>query len=310
MKTLLATTALVAVLVTPAFAQTDTDQMTDDATTSTAPDVMDQAMTHNVLSLSGMEIGADSLIGHNVYAPQDGTPGPDSAELHDGINEAPDTWDDIGKIGDVLIDGSGSINSVVIDAGGFLGIGVRHVRVALDDVMIINDLDTEDGYFVVFTGNRAMLEEGDAYDDESAGSEGLTSLHPGEWMADDAADATSTPAATADTSDSAIADMQRPDRDTLVSITPSAVTADELKGARVYGPVDGWVGDISDLVMDEDGQVSKIVVDVGGWLGIGVHPVALTFDEIDLRRQDDDGAIFAFVDYSQEELEAMPEWTE
>lgn len=312
MNKLLATTALVAILVTPAFAQTDADRVTDDTATTAAPDVMDQTMSHNVLSLSGMEIGADSLIGHRVYTPQDGTPAPDTAEMRDGVNEASDTWDDIGKIGDVLIDESGSVNSVVIDAGGFLGIGERHVRVDLADVQIINDLDDEDGYFVVYTGSRAMLEEGDAYDAETVGHNGLTSLHPGEWMAGDSADATSTPAATAATdadTDNAVDQMQRPERETLTSVAPTAVTADELKGARVYGSVDGWIGDISDLVMDEDGQVSKIVVDVGGWLGMGVHPVALAFDEIDLRRQDDDGAVFAFVDYSQEELEAMPEWT-
>jgi len=114
----------------------------------------------------------------------------------------------------------------------------------------------------------------------------------------------------ADPASDASGPADRPDREALDVIPADAITAEEMKGARVYGPVDGWVGDISELVLNEDGRMSHVVVDVGGWLGIGVHPVALAFDEIDLRRENEDGGVVAFVDYTEAELEAMPEWTE
>lgn len=329
MKTLLVSTAMAAILAMPILAQdsenpdeqpadsveapateapdAQTPEMPETAA-ETAPAETDSALDGNMLTLDGQEIGADSLIGQNVYAPEEGAE--EAVDLSAGIADAPDGWEDVGTIGDVLIDGSGSVNSVVIDIGGFLGMGERDVRVALADLHIVSDTDDADSYFILYTGNRAALEEADLFDPDAAAEEGFVPIGPDDAMMDDTMTDGEDTSMMADPASDASGPADRPDREALDVIPADAITAEEMKGARVYGPVDGWVGDISELVLNEDGRMSHVVVDVGGWLGIGVHPVALAFDEIDLRRENEDGGVVAFVDYTEAELEAMPEWTE
>lgn len=366
MKSLLISTAVVALLATPILAQ-DTEypdekpaeaaetpttetpdaaatEMPGDETGTTATsDELDGALDGNMLTINDQEISADTLIGQTVYAPEQGTEA--EIDLSAGFADVPENWEEIGEIGDVLIDTSGSISSVVIDVGGFLGMGERDIRVELADIQIVPDTDGMDSYFAVYTGDRATIEEADLFDTEAAEEGGFTSIGPAgahdmmmdgdASMSDDSAGMTDDSAAmtddaaammddsgdmtddsadmtddSADAADSAFDASDRPDREGLEEIAASSVTTEELQGARVYGSVDGWMGDISDLVLNEEGQVSHIVIDVGGWLGIGVHPVALSFEEIDLRRENDGDSIYAFVDFTQEELESMPEWTE
>jgi hypothetical protein len=289
MKKLLLSTALVAVLATPGLAQTQSDTVQTPTTQATMA----------LMSLSGLEISADKLIGHRVHTPEMG--GGAAVDMHQGIADAPDTWEDVGEIGDVLIDSLGKVNSVVVDAGGFLGVGERSVRVALADLQIINDADNDDEFFVVYTGSRAMLEEAKPYDAASADHGDVT---PMERDANALGDANSAAAADPTTP------MPRPDREGLMIIKVDTLTADDLQGARVYGQADGWIGEIGELILTEDGKMSKVVVDVGGWLGMGEHPVALGFDQVELRREGNDGDVFAYVDYTQDELEAMPEWSD
>jgi len=54
----------------------------------------------------------------------------------------------------------------------------------------------------------------------------------------------------------------------------------ELMGATVYSPNDETIGDISDLIIAEDGMVKGVVIGVGGFLGIGQKDVAIPFDQI------------------------------
>ena len=61
-------------------------------------------------------------------------------------------------------------------------------------------------------------------------------------------------------------------------------------------------------MLNDEGDVTEILVDVGGWLGMGEHTVALGFDQIELRRDGQNGTVFAYVGFTQAELEAMTEW--
>ena len=51
-------------------------------------------------------------------------------------------------------------------------------------------------------------------------------------------------------------------------------------GATVYGNDDANLGEVSDIVFDQSGQIDAVVVDVGGFLGIGEKPVAVDFDRL------------------------------
>ncbi len=64
-------------------------------------------------------------------------------------------------------------------------------------------------------------------------------------------------------------------------------------------------GQVSDVVLEGD-QVTGIVVDVGGFLGIGEKPVVLAPEMIEVW-QDADGSMYEVkVKATREELEALP----
>lgn len=69
------------------------------------------------------EIDATRLTGARVYGPQD---------------------EEVGEIGDLAMSESGQVQEAVIDVGGFLGMGERHVRVPFQDMTILRGQDGEE----------------------------------------------------------------------------------------------------------------------------------------------------------------------
>ena len=55
--------------------------------------------------------------------------------------------------------------------------------------------------------------------------------------------------------------------------------ASKLIGAKVYNDKNQNIGKIGDLVVKPDGTLSLAVVDVGGFLGVGRHQVAIPVDQ-------------------------------
>lgn len=86
------------------------------------------------------------------------------------------------------------------------------------------------------------------------------------------------------------------------------LTADKLEGARVYGPNDEDVGEINRLILDNNGQVQRIVLDVGGFLGMGERHIAVTPDELNIVRTDDGNDFRVYIDSNQANLKAQPEY--
>lgn len=81
-------------------------------------------------------------------------------------------------------------------------------------------------------------------------------------------------------------------------------SADELIGADVVG-VDGeTIGTVSDILIGPDQQANRVLVDAGGFLGIGTKSVALELDR--LHMQDGD----LVTDLTEAEIEAMPSYTQ
>ena len=56
----------------------------------------------------------------------------------------------------------------------------------------------------------------------------------------------------------------------------------DLRGTRVYGSNNESIGDISDLLIDKQGQVVAAIVGVGGFLGIGQKDVAVPFQALEI----------------------------
>jgi hypothetical protein len=107
----------------------------------------------------------------------------------------------------------------------------------------------------------------------------------------------------------ASADAVTPETDRAMNGTPVGddyMTAENLEGARVFDANDEWVGEISELIIAGDGQITEAIVDVGGFLGIGEKPVALKLSDLQILRQDDGEEVRIYTAMAEEELKAMP----
>lgn len=83
-------------------------------------------------------------------------------------------------------------------------------------------------------------------------------------------------------------------------LTAEEMTPDNLHGATIYGPGDESIGSIAHL------HGSTVVVEVGGFFGIGAKPVAIPMRELDVMR-DEDGVVHATTNMTSDQLKALPE---
>ncbi|EKV31305.1 hypothetical protein C882_3678 [Caenispirillum salinarum AK4] len=81
----------------------------------------------------------------------------------------------------------------------------------------------------------------------------------------------------------------------------------DLIGSDVYGAEGDVIGEVTDMVIGQQDQVRKVVISVGGFIGIGDKDVALPFDQVQMRPAGDafGGPVFK-VTMTEEQLEAMP----
>ena len=88
----------------------------------------------------------------------------------------------------------------------------------------------------------------------------------------------------------------------------------EVKGAwhvkdfyqtNVYNMAGEKIGDVNDILMDESGRVTAVVLGVGGFLGIGEKEVSMKSDEIK-RMVHSDGKTYFTVNATADQLKAAP----
>jgi len=60
--------------------------------------------------------------------------------------------------------------------------------------------------------------------------------------------------------------------------------ASNLLNSSIRNAANETVGDINDLLVDNSGKVTSVIVGVGGFLGIGERNVAVTFDQLQFSR--------------------------
>ena len=76
-------------------------------------------------------------------------------------------------------------------------------------------------------------------------------------------------------------------------------------GAKVLNAAGETVGDINDLVFSRTGQISTVVLGVGGFLGVGERNVGVPFDALTYK-SDKDGARIIVVALSKDALKLAP----
>ena len=219
----------------------------------------------------GGEVDAGNLIGQDVY---------------DAMG------DKVGEIDSVMVDAKGKVTSVVLDVSGWLE-SEKLVAVPWTDLKT-----GADGKILSsLTKDSAKAAAAYAYKDSSLKGQVMT--ESGErYTAENAPTDQTQPATTTADSNSGI------QLGTPVVNADGSLNASKLIGVDVKSPTDDKVGDIGEVVLDKGGQVQGVVVDVGGFLGIGAHPVLLNWKDVTLA--DQDGQMTAVVNVSKDALEQMP----
>jgi len=85
------------------------------------------------------------------------------------------------------------------------------------------------------------------------------------------------------------------------------LNAEMLMDATIYDVEDSSVGDIS-AVMPETGMPETVIVDVGGFLGIGQKPVSLTLSELTFYKETDGEEVRGFTTMTNDQLTDLPEY--
>ena len=82
-------------------------------------------------------------------------------------------------------------------------------------------------------------------------------------------------------------------------------TAETLCGAIVHDRQGQEIGTVNDVVVADDGQVESVVMEVGGYLGIGSHAVAVAAHRLAVLDEDDGTRVI--LGMTQDELRELPE---
>ena len=291
MKTLLTSTALVAALTLPVVAQ--------DAPTSP---FQTEAM--------GPAVTASDVIGARIYASEAAI----DADAYAGVQ---DGWDDIGEVNDIVLGRDGSVDAVLVDIGGFLGIGERQVAVDMAALRFVQDDATDaDDWFLVLQADRATLDTAPDWVMPGADAGADVVAPEGDAAMTDQAATTADPtAAPGTTEDQAAAETLTQDPLTegttalpegYAAVGSEELTSELLTGANVHDSTDASIAEVSDLVLTTDGQVTDVVLDVGGFLGMGAKTVAIPMDRLTVARTEA-GDVTLWVDMTKDELKALPD---
>jgi len=307
MKTLLSTTALAMVLGFPTlgFAQT------------TAPAANPNAQTQGgemagFLAIRGAsDLFASDLMGHDVYArraPAAATTQPnaqmDRSQVRTGemarMNRADlDGMEVIGQINEIILSGDGEMRALVIGVGGFLGMGERDVAVTMDQVRFAVDAEDPSQMHIVLATAADRLQGSPAYDRRAA--------RPVEALRTEAAGA-SRPTATASPAERTAFTAPQMQREGYNRVVVTDVSAEMLTGLTVYGVNDNSIGEIEDLIIDEAGAITDVIIDFGGFLGFGTSQVSVGFEEITILSRATGGDVRVYVDATKEQIQARPQY--
>ena len=201
-----------------------------------------------------------------------------------GKNVVDSAGDTIGEIDSVIVSHDGKVDAVVIDVGTWLQ-GEKLVAVPWTDLK-----QNADGAITsTLTKDAAKSAAGYTYADATRRGKVLTDS--GEVYAGTGA---STGALGLGIG-------------TPVKNGDGSINTSQLIGLNVQNAGGDTVGEVGEIVLDQSGKVDGVVVDVGGFLGVGTHPVLLHWKDVTLSGAGDD--VKAVVAADKATLKAMPAYT-
>lgn len=260
-----------------------------------APSELEQSgLTPPTLLSEGYKTGGEDvlvtgLLGETVYS------------------AAEDPAEQIGTITDMVVTSGIGISAVVISVGGFLGIGEKDI--AVDFAQLEWAVRTDGSRRWVLATTAAALSAAPAFiwsdSEEVTGEPALTPQQEEDQLVEgNPNDTAIDPALTTDQPERQTITTPL-DREGLTPFDESGLTADDLRGIAVYGINDAQIGAISDILTNPDGSFDAVIVDVGGFLGLGAKPVAIASDNL-VFSADTFGNRYLFLNATREQLESQP----
>lgn len=286
LRPLITASALALLLAAPALGQ---------APAASAPSELEQSgLTPPTVLSEGYATGGEDvlvtqLLGETVFSALD------------------DTAEEIGTITDMVVTSGQGISAVVISVGGFLGVGEKDVAV---DFAQLSWLRRDDGSrrWVLETTVETLTDAPAFIWSDSelvTGDPALTTQQEEDQLVE--FDPNATPVDPDLTTDQpGRQTISTPvDRSGFTEFDETGLAADELRGIGVYGINDEQIGTIGDIVITPDGSFDAVIVDVGGFLGLGAKPVAVGYDNL-IFSTDTLGNRYLFLNASREQLENQP----
>ena len=110
---------------------------------------------------------------------------------------------------------------------------------------------------------------------------------------------------TSSPSTSASSASNSPTHVTATQLQPGQIRATQMDGATVYDTQNQKVGDVKDIILDRDGKVAAVVLDVGAFLGIGGKYVAVSMNDLKITQDNNNSNKPRFtVDMTKDQLKA------
>lgn len=213
-------------------------------------------------------IDANKLIGQSIYNTQE---------------------EKIGDVESVILNKDGKVRSVIVGVGGFLGLGSKSVAIDWDKLTV-----ADNGERVTAGLTKEELQALPEYKYPENQKSGTV------FSSDETATGTGS---------TAQSDATSPESTTApaAGLPAGALHAKDVIGLDVRTPNDESVGEISDIVMTKEGAAEGVVVDIGGFLGMGARPVMLGWDSLRMV-SDKNGKLVAVANLTREQLQQMPEY--
>lgn len=314
MQKLLSTTAMVVALVFPAM----TLAQTSDTTTNSETQGQSGKVSGFLAERGQSDLYASDLMGHDVHArraagEKTGTNDQASGNADQSHDMATmkrgdlDDMDKIGQINEIVLSSDGQIRALVIGVGGFLGMGEQDVAVTMDQVTFASDADDRSEMHIVVNTGADMLQDAPVYDRTAARN---AAAHGNEQDRSD--QAASTDAAQGDdqthSEEREAFAAPKMEREGYNQVEAQDISTDMLMGKTVYDANDNDVGDVTDMIIDEDGTITNVVIDFGGFLGIGSSQASLQFKELTILTNEGYEDVRLYVDATKEQIQKLPRY--
>lgn len=291
-RTLLTTTALAALLTAGAVAQDAAAPATTEAPAAEAPatpeaapaEPLDTSILASGYTVTDKDNLATEIIGKQVYS-----------------SSAADA-EHIGDVNNLVVGEGGEVAAVIIGVGGFLGIGEKNVAVNYAELEWVTAEDGSERFVLPTT--KEALETAPSFETTDEGAAPAADANaPATAPADNAAPADQPADAMAPAAETAPAAAPAAGPIDRATLTDAPLTAEELIGTNAYGPGDEHLGAIGDVILGADGKaVDAVIIDFGGFLGIGTKPVAVAIENLRFATNAN-GDKFLFLNVTRDQLD-------